>query len=157
MRPHDGDDVGSVEDMAAASFRVAEDRLADAKDLYEIAETKARPGSFSSVVNRAYYAAFSAITALHTIDGRFFRRHGQAIGAFNQFYVRTGIFDASYNRAIERLKELRHTGDYDFSYRISRETAKKSLDVAEHLVDGIKAYCFERYPKVKAAYQIFTS
>lgn len=152
MMLHDGD-AGSIEDMAAASLHVAEERLADAQDLYEIGAVKNRSGSFSSTVNRAYYAAFSAITALHTLDGRFFRRHGQAIGAFNQFYVRTGIFDASYNRAVEQLKELRHTSDYDFSYRISKEMAKKSLDIARHLVDGIRAYCFEEYPKVKTAYQ----
>ena len=83
MQHEDTDDIGTIEDMAAVMLKTAQELHEDAHDLYQIGIKKNRMTSFKSTVNRSYYAAFSAISALHTLDGRHFKRHGQAIGAFN--------------------------------------------------------------------------
>ena len=42
--------------------------------------------------NRAYYAIFHAINAIHAVDGNGYKRHKDTIANFNKQYVETEIF-----------------------------------------------------------------
>lgn len=62
--------------------------------------------------NRAYYAIFQAINAVHALDGRAFKRHKDAIANFNKDYVKTEIFPREVGRKIGEAEEIRHASDY---------------------------------------------
>lgn len=48
--------------------------------------------------NRAYYAIYHAISAVHALEGKAYRRHKDAISNFNKDYVHTEVFPRIYGR-----------------------------------------------------------
>ena len=79
--------------------------------------------------NRAYYAIFHAINAVHALDGRAFKRHKDAIANFNKDYVKTEIFPREVGRKIGEAEEIRHASDYDDFYIASKEETERQIDV----------------------------
>lgn len=150
MKPLKSDDVGTMEDFAAVALKKSDERLRAASVLYEDASTHG--GTYDDVANRTYYAVFSAIQAIHVLDGKFFKRHGQAIGKFNKVYLKNEIFDRSYGDVITDLMLCRHAGDYSLKLKVTKEIAKENLDVAKKIVKDIRAYCFGRSLKIKEVY-----
>lgn len=51
--------------------------------------------------NRAYYAIFHAINAVHATSGKAYKRHKDAIANFNKDYVKTEIFPREIGRKLE--------------------------------------------------------
>lgn len=151
MKSLESEDVGTKEDFAAVALKKADERLRAAKVLYEDAVRNG--GRYDDVANRTYYAVFSAIQALHVLDGKAFRRHSQAIGEFNKAYLKTEIFDRSYGEVITDLMLCRHAGDYSLKLKVTNEIARENLDAAEKIVKDIRAYCFDRFPKVEEVFK----
>ena len=151
MKPLASNDMGNKEDFVAHMLRKADKRLQSATRYYEAA--CATDGDFDDAANRAYYAVFFSILALHTLDGKSFRRHGQAIGEFNKVYLKNNIFDRAYGEAITDLMICRHTSDYDVAQEISQDIMRENLLMAQKIVMDIQAYCFDKYPQVEAAYR----
>lgn len=56
--------------------------------------------------NRAYYAVFYAINAIHAINGKAYKRHKDAIANFNKEYVKTEIFPREMGRKIGEAEEF---------------------------------------------------
>ena len=94
--------------------------------------------------NRAYYAIFNAINAVHALDGNAFKRHKDAIGNFNKNYVKTEIFPRELGRKIGEAEEIRHASDYDDFYIASREEAERQIAVADEFIERIEKYCKEQ-------------
>lgn len=151
MKPLEPDDIGTKEDLAAVALKKAEERLRAAAVLYD--DAAAHDGSYDDVANRTYYAVFSAIQALHVLDGKTFRRHGQAIGEFNKVYLKNEVFDRAYGDVITDLMLCRHAGDYSLKLRVTKEIAEENLEGAKKIVRDIRAYCFQRSSQVKDVYQ----
>ena len=66
--------------------------------------------------NRAYYAIFRVINAVHALDGQAYKKHKDAISNFNKNYVKTEIFDRSLGRKIAEAEEIRRASDYNDFY-----------------------------------------
>ena len=82
--------------------------------------------------NRAYYAIFHAINAIHALDGNGYKRHKDAIANFNKQYVKTEIFPREIGRKISKAEEIRHASDYDDFYIASKEKAEEKSVQAEY-------------------------
>ncbi len=65
---------------------------------------------------RAYYAIYHAVSAVHALDGKSYKRHKDALGNFNKDYVRTEVFPKDMGRKIAKAEEIRHASDYDDFY-----------------------------------------
>lgn len=50
-------------------------------------------GLYDDATSRAYYAVFNSTRALSLFDGYDYSKHSGVIAHFNQYYVKTGIFD----------------------------------------------------------------
>ena len=127
------EDIGSRKDLCLHRIRTAKDNLRAAKILLAADEYK-------SANNRAYYAIFYTVNAVHALYGNAFKRHKDAIGNFNKDYVRTEIFPREMGRKIGEAEEIRHASDYDDFYIASKDEAEEQLEYTKELFEAIKKY-----------------
>ncbi len=125
---------GTRKDLVLYRIQTSKDTLKSAKILFAAEEYK-------GANNRAYYAIFHAINAVHALNGKAYKRHKDAIGNFNKDYVKTGIFSREIGRKIGEAEEIRHASDYDDFYIASREEAERQINVADEFIQLIEKYC----------------
>lgn len=131
------ENAGSTADLMKYRLEKAESDIKAAKILIEAEE-------YRSANNRAYYAIFHAISAVHAIDGKSYKKHKDAIGNFNKDYVKTEIFPKETGRRIAEAEEIRHASDYDDFYIAVKDETLELLETAEALLSQIKNYCQRR-------------
>ena len=125
---------GNKFDLMKYRLETAKSDLKSAKILIEAEE-------YGAANNRAYYAIFHAISALHALDGKAYKRHKDALGSFNREYVKTEIFPREIGRKISRAEEIRHASDYDDFYIATREKSQEQVETAEELIKIVEEYC----------------
>lgn len=128
---------GTVRDLMYYRIETAKNDLRTALMLLEREEYKAAN-------NRAYYAIFHAISAIHALDGNAYKRHKDVLANFNKDYVRTEIFPKAFGRRIIEAEEIRHASDYDDFYIATRAEAEDQIATAKELIVLIEDYCFRR-------------
>lgn len=128
------DDYGSKKDLVMHRIQTSKSNLRSARILLEAEEYK-------SANNRAYYAIFNAINAIHALDGNAYKRHRDAISNFNKEYVKPEIFPREMGRKIGEAEEIRHASDYDDFYIASREEAERQVSVADEFIQLVEDYC----------------
>jgi uncharacterized protein (UPF0332 family) len=121
--------------LALARYRIEQSRecLSDAVDDVE-------KGSYKSAANRSYYCIFHAMRAVLAIDGFDSKKHSGIISAFQQRYVKTGIFPAQFSRMIDGAFDTRGDSDYLDFYIISKETVIRQVENARTFLDAVEAY-----------------
>ncbi|MCI9329973.1 HEPN domain-containing protein [Schaedlerella sp.] len=134
------EDIGTKKDLCLYRIQTAKESLKSAKILLAAEEYK---GSN----NRAYYAIFHAINAVHALNGKSFKRHKDAIGNFNKDYVKTEIFPREIGRKIGEAEEIRHASDYDDFYIAIREETERQVMVAEEFLRLVERYCVSEMEK----------
>lgn len=67
-------------------------RIETAKEDLKSAKILRDADSYKGANNRAYYAIYHAINAIHGMKGSAYKRHKDAIANFNKEYVKTEIF-----------------------------------------------------------------
>ena len=128
------ENIGTVKDLVLYRVQTAKDDLSSARILL-------RAGEYKGANNRAYYAIFHAIKAVHAVNGDAFKRHKDAIANFNKSYVKTEIFPREIGRKISEAEEIRHASDYDDFYIASREETERQIDVADEFLQLVEEYC----------------
>ena len=113
-------EIGTKKDLVLYRLETAKKDLKSAKVLLEIDDCK-------GANNRAYYAIFHAINAVHAVSGKAYKRHKDAIANFNKDYVKTSIFSREIGRKIGQAEEIRHASDYDDFYIASKENPNDKL------------------------------
>lgn len=128
---------GTVKDLVNYRIQTAKDDLQTAYML--LAQKEYRAAN-----NRAYYAIFHAISAIHALDGNAYKRHKEVLAKFNKDYVRTEIFPKAFGRKIIEAEDIRHASDYDDFYIATKEEAQEQIATAEELISLIEDYCCRR-------------
>lgn len=129
--------LGNKYDLAVYRLERAKTDVKSAKILLDAAEYK-------GANNRAYYAVYHAITAVHALDGKAYKRHKDTLANFNKDYIRTEIFPRIMGRRISEAQEIRHASDYDDFYLATKSEALEQIETAENLITMIDAYCKQR-------------
>jgi uncharacterized protein (UPF0332 family) len=127
-------DVGTKEDLVIYRLESAKEDLRAAKAMCDVP-------SYKAANNRAYYAIFHAVNAIHALNGKAYKRHKDAIANFNKDYISTGIFPKELGKKIVGSEEIRHASDYDDFYIATEKEAKQQIAVAEEFVEMAEAYC----------------
>ncbi len=128
---------GNEYDLAVYRLERAKTDVKSAKILFDAAEYK-------GANNRAYYAVYHAITAVHALDRKACKRHKDALANFNKDYIRTEIFPRTMGRRISEAQEIRHASDYDDFYLATKSEALEQIETAENLIAMIDVYCKQR-------------
>lgn len=133
-------ELGTRKDLAMYRIETSKQTLKSARILLAAEEYK-------GANNRAYYAIFHAINAIHALDGKAYKRHKDAIANFNKEYVKPEIFPREIGRKIGEAEEIRHASDYDDFYIASREEAERQVAVADEFIQLVEKYCMARLEK----------
>lgn len=133
MEPHE-ESMGTKKDLCFYRIQTAKANLKSAKILLAA-------DVYKSSNNRAYYAIFHAINAIHALKGKAYKRHKDVIGNFNKDYVKSGIFPRDIGRKIGEIEEIRHASDYDEFYIASREETERQIAVADEFIQMVERYC----------------
>ena len=96
----------SADAVASYWLRKGREALQSAKD-----DQKAK--RLELATSRAYFAAFSAATAVFLLRGKRFRKHSGLRAAIHSDLVKRDLIDPALGRAYNRLFENRHRADYD--------------------------------------------
>ncbi len=128
---------GSIRDLVRYRMETAQSDLQSAEILLKEKE-------YRGANNRAYYAIYHAISAVHALDGRSYKRHKDTLANFNKDYVKTEIIPKTFGRRIARAEEIRHASDYDDFYIATKEKAEEQIITARELIEQIEAYCISR-------------
>ncbi|MDA2929370.1 HEPN domain-containing protein [Acidobacteria bacterium AH-259-O06] len=68
--------------------------------------------AYPFAVNRLYYAAFYAVSALLLKESHSFSKHSGVRAAFHQHFIKRGKIEKEWGRFYDHLFEDRHEGDY---------------------------------------------
>lgn len=134
--------IGTRRDLVLYRIQTSKEDLKSAKILLDA-------GEYKGANNRAYYAIFHAINAVHALKGNAFKRHKDAIANFNKDYVKTEIFSRDIGRKISEAEEIRHASDYDDFYIASREETERQVEVAKEFIQAVEDYCMQQLKQYK--------
>lgn len=132
------ENIGTRKDLCTYRIQTAKENLNAARILLAA-------GEYKSANNRAYYAVFQAVNAVHALSGSSFKRHKDAIANFNKDYVKTEVFSREIGRKISEAEEIRHASDYDDFYIASCEESERQVAVADEFVQLVEKYCKEQF------------
>ena len=119
-------------------------RIASAKEALESAAILMNANSYKAANNRAYYAIFHAINAVHALNGVAYKRHKDALANFNKDYVKTEIFPRALGRKIGMAEDIRHASDYDDFYIAVKSEVEELVATAGELIQAVEAYFKEK-------------
>ncbi len=88
-------------------------RLDRANETLEEAHLLLDNGHLHAAVNRLYYACFYAVSSLLLTEGHSSSKHRGIMALFNEYWIKSGRFDADMGRFYRRLFKRRQKGDYD--------------------------------------------
>ena len=129
---------GSVKDLSKY-------RLARAREDLETAKANYRNGSFRASVNRSYYAIFHALRAIAALDHFDSGKHSGIIAFINMKYVKTGVFDRGFSKAVDGAFRLREKADYDDFYVVAASDAEEQIKKADIILTEVEAHLEERW------------
>lgn len=111
----------------------AQKALDDGKLLFE-------HNSLRSAMNRTYYSMFYAVSAIAIAKGKSFHKHGQLIGYFQKEYVKAGVFERKFGRALQKAFEDRSEADYQDFLHLTEEQVQTRIEEAEEFISATIAY-----------------
>ena len=101
------------------------------------AELLIQDGDYDSAVSRSYYAMFYSAEAALLKKKMTFTSHKAVISAFGRYFVKTGIFDKSLGRDLNVIFDQRQLGDYESTFSISEDNARRTFESARAFVDQV--------------------
>jgi hypothetical protein len=114
--------------------------LEKAERIFAEYEVLQKAGFWSTLVNRLYYSAFHAVSAMLINDGYEVGTHKGAVIRFQQYYVKTGKFSVDDGRFYSQLQTMRESADYNCSYEVTEEEVISRIEPVRLLIDKIKQY-----------------
>jgi uncharacterized protein len=102
------------------------------------ARSECDAGRYDFSINRSYYAAFYAASAVLLLLGKRFVKHSGLRGAMHRDLVKPGLLDMNDGKAYDRLFEARQQADYLELVSFGAEEARSSLSDAIRLVDELQ-------------------
>ena len=101
----------------------------------ETAEHEFNRKNIDFCVNRLYYAAFYAVSALLIIKGQSYKKHSAVRVALHRDFVKTGLVPVEYGKLYDALLRDREEADYLAFVDFDREVIKEELDQTGEFID----------------------
>jgi uncharacterized protein (UPF0332 family) len=94
-------------------------------------------GRFAS---RPYYACHYATSALLLSKDINRNKHGAALAAFRQYFVKPGLIEVEFSDILGKAFETRQVADYDMDGDINEAEAETRLDAARRFARRVVPY-----------------
>lgn len=113
-------------------------RLERARDTLDDAEILAERGKWNSAINRLYYAAYYAVTAL-LLDSDFkATTHNGTKSLFSEHFIKTQKFPQEAGKMYSQLFTWRQKGDYTDLFDFTSEKVTPYFDPVKRLIDLVE-------------------
>ena len=113
--------------------------LAKARECLASAEDEARSCRLSFAVNRCYYAAFYAASAVLLARGKRFVKHSGVRAAVHRDLVKPGLLPEDLGRIYDRLFHDRQQGDYIEFVSFDAAEVGSTIGESRNLVGALEA------------------
>ncbi len=120
-------------------------RLSQAAEMIKDAQMSFENNGFKTCNNRAYYAIFHAMRAVHALAKFDSGKHSGIIAEFQRQYIKTGIFNKECSFIIKKASEIRNDSDYEDFYITTRDEAEEQLNNAKRFISEVEAYLKTQY------------
>ena len=110
-------------------------RLEKAAETYEVAELLVNNEKWNSAINRLYYAAYYAISALLIKEQLITKTHTGAKTQFFLNYIKTGKIEVRMGKLYSDLFDWRHKGDYGDFFDFTEEDVLSILEPTKELIE----------------------
>ena len=111
-----------------------------AVETLEVAKELFKNGKYKDANNRSYYAAYYAMRAVYTLQGKDFKKHKTLLAEFNKEFVATEIFPRTIGRKISMLALIREQSDYNDFYIASIAESQQQVEIADELIKLVADY-----------------
>ena len=101
-------------------------------------------GDYDSCVSRCYYAMFFMAEAALLTKGLSASSHKGVISMFGRHFVKTGIFERAFGKALNDAYDKRLVGDYGVGLMVTEEEATDLLEVTRHFVWELSVFLKDR-------------
>jgi len=131
--------------MTDGKFTLIQYRLEQARDSLKEADVLLRAGmSHRSVMNRLYYSMFYTLLALLQEKQAGTSKHSGAISFFDKEFIKTGVLDKEFSKALHRAFELRQKADYMEQTEVSIQDIEEIKPKAIEFIKIAAAYLEKR-------------
>ncbi len=113
-------------------------RIERAKETFEDAKLLAEKHRWNSAINRLYYAAFYAITALLLKENHKSTTHNGVKTKFSEQFIKTGLFPTELGRIYSQLFTWRQKGDYADLFDFTEEKVTPYFEPVEKLIELVE-------------------
>ena len=90
-----------------------------------------------TAANRAYYAAFYAVSALFSTEQKYYKKHTGLRSAVHKELVHTGRWTQELGAEYDRLLALREIADYGTVKSATLEEAREALERGERILMAV--------------------
>lgn len=112
--------------------------MQQAAEMLAVAESNFQLGYYGTSMNRSYYAVFHAATALLFSLGETRGKHYGLMAAFQEHFVKPGLWPVEFSDIYRRLLKHREQSDYVISFASTQENAQQDLEDARRFVATAK-------------------
>lgn len=116
-----------------------------AKETLEDADCLIKEERIRGAVNRIYYAAFYAVSALLISDKLSTKKHSGVRSLLNKNYVQTKLLNVEYAKFYNGIYDLRHSLDYLRDEVLDPGEIKELRDNAQKMIEAIQLILIEKY------------
>lgn len=95
-------------------------------------------GQWDSVVNRLYYAAYHAVSALLYHNGQSAKTHSGLKNKFHELYIKTGKLNRTAGETYEILYNNRHEADYADFVIFTEEEVKPWVEATKVFLEEVR-------------------
>ncbi len=120
-----------IDDKVQFKLQRSDTTLIEAKNLAGIE-------SWNGVINRLYYAAFYAVSALLLNQGFQVKTHAGQKSKLNELFLANELITRESGNAYNVLFNFRNDGDYEDFAIYAKEDAEPLIARTENLIDEIK-------------------
>jgi len=115
-------------------------RLERAKATLDDARLLSQNNRWNSAINRLYYAAFYAVTALLTSENMESATHKGVKLLFSAHFIQSGKFPMEVGKVFSQLFTWRQKGDYDDLFDFKEEKVAPYFEPVERLIEMVEKY-----------------
>ncbi len=92
-----------------------------------------------TAANRAYYAAFFAVSALFASEGNLFTKHSGVRSAVHKELINTGRWSNSLGNDYDALIDMREIADYGVIKHTEQDAAEDAINASERIIGAVNS------------------
>lgn len=123
-------------------------RIVRAKETYYDALLLVEKERWNSAINRLYYAAYYAVTALLLNANYHPTTHNGAKANFSAFFIKTALIPSNFGRIYSQLFTWRQKGDYDDLFDFTPDKVTPYISLVDDLINCIEKFILDSRNKI---------